>query len=102
MSASQIRFGAAAVKFRSSRFGPIGKSCRLSVVRTHRGRAMMAHDAMTAHQPLDSTAAHPAALSLQLGMDAGCYSVRACRDGVSSTISRLAADRRLSERERQA
>jgi hypothetical protein len=42
MSASQIRFGAAAINLRSSRFGAIGKSWRLSVVRTRRGRAMMA------------------------------------------------------------
>jgi hypothetical protein len=42
MSASQILFGAAAVKFRWSRFGAIGKSWQLSVVRTHLGRAMMA------------------------------------------------------------
>lgn len=31
-----------AVKFRSSRFGAIGRSWRLSVVRARRGRAMMA------------------------------------------------------------
>jgi hypothetical protein len=42
MSASQTQFGAGATKFRSSRFEAIGNSWRLSVVRTHRGRAMMA------------------------------------------------------------
>jgi hypothetical protein len=42
MSASQIRLGAAAMKFRSIRFGAIGRSWRLSVVRIRRGRVMMA------------------------------------------------------------
>src|SRR3984893_315652 len=64
MSASQIRFGAAATKFRSSRFGAIGRSWRLSGVRTRRGRAVMAH------QSLEATAAPPAVLRLQFDMDA--------------------------------
>jgi hypothetical protein len=59
------------------------------------------HDA---HQPLDPTAAHPAALSHQLGKDAraaiASAGVATCL--MSSTNSRLAADRRLSGRERQA
>ena len=42
MSASQIRFGAAAINLRSSRFGAIGKSWRLSVVRTPRIRSLEA------------------------------------------------------------
>jgi hypothetical protein len=42
VSASQIRFGAVAMNLRSSRFAAIGKSWQLSVVRTRRGRTMMA------------------------------------------------------------
>jgi hypothetical protein len=48
MSASQVWSGAAVVKFRSSRFGAIGKSSRLAVVRIRRGRAMISLDASAA------------------------------------------------------
>lgn len=41
-SASQTRFGVAAVKSRAIRFGAIGRPWRLSVVRTRRGDAMIA------------------------------------------------------------
>src|SRR5438270_7699381 len=64
MSASQIRFGAAAKKFRPSRFGA-------AVGGPH--PAWPRHDSpdtVMAHQSLNATAAHPTALSLQLDMDA--------------------------------
>src|SRR4030088_3114905 len=64
MSASQIRFGAAAAQVRGDR------QVVTAVGRTH--PPWPRHDgpnAVTVHQPLDAPAAHPAALSVQLDMD---------------------------------
>jgi hypothetical protein len=57
-----------ATKFRSNRFGTIGRSSRLSVARIRYGRTMMARMPLV-HQPLDLTAACPVALSLQFDMN---------------------------------
>jgi hypothetical protein len=70
MSASQIRFGAAALKLRSSRFGD--REVVTAVGSAH--PSWPRHDGpdtVAAHQSLDAAATRPAALSPQPGMDAG-------------------------------
>src|SRR5215210_203076 len=71
MSASQTVSGRSAAKFRPSRFGATGWSCRLSVVRGTRRRRAAGRQAASAHEPRHPPAADPDAILAQLGVDAG-------------------------------